>query len=319
MGEAARQLTEQDYASQLSQAQALSARKKSTPQSPQKNNVVAFRPRLNDTAPTAETENEEQGGQVIDFPSPAGSEAEERERLDHNRAQASAQKSSLGFDPNVQRLADGGNIPDTRMEEASNRVSDITQRLRQATTLAQIQALRLEYMQLNDQLAKEGMDDQQQKMIDEARGWWARLIVDGGPLIDDALGGMDFGIGTILADTINGWQFLYGRVLRGDPEPDRLRKFFIPPPLRTTPATNDPQGLSLYKRAMVLWDTIVTVLLWFAQNGFILMILFFSLAVVYIFYSCWLGPDSILRSGTDALCIQFAGVAIKATGAIISP
>ena len=239
------------------------------------------------------------------------SEAEQREALNATRAEAASKQSTIGFDTNVQRLADAGNIPDARMEEASARVADMTQQMREATTQAQVQALRLEYRQLQNELTEEGLEDQQQKLMDEARATMSRLIVDGGPLMDDALGGLDFGIGTMAADTVSGWQLLYGRSLRGNPEPDRLRKFFIPPPIRTIPAENDPQGLSIYKRAMVWWDMTTTALLWFGQNGLIITIVLFNIIVLYLFYTCWLGPESIVRSGTDSVCIQFAGVVAK--------
>ncbi len=305
MGEAARQLTPQQIASQLNETRAIK-RKQLQPVPKQKNGQVL--PFARKEAPTAveivsETETQEPIDEQLALPTNTSEQAM-AEQLNTNRARTAGATNTLGFDVNVRRLSESGNISASAMEDANARIADLSERARAATTLAELQQIRLDYEALNRELTENALDDVQSKAMEELRAWIWRGISNGGPALDDALGGATFGAGTVAADMVKGWQFMYGRFIRGNPEPVRFRSLFIPPPLRTTPEINNAGARGIYQGVMFWWDMLTTVLLFFVQNGFVILIgATLAILIGMTAYCLNLGPLALI---SDPDCPTFS-------------
>ncbi len=241
------------------------------------------------------------------------SDAQRVEQLNADRAQAASQKSSLGFDLNVERLSEAGNLNQQRMDEASARVADLTQRMREATTLAEIQSLRLDYLALNRELTEEGLENQVDKLKDEARTWMWRLAADSGPAIDACTFGTDFGVFTVASDTVVTFQFVYGSALGGREEPSYLHNMFVPSPTRVKPADNDPDARSIKKVVMKWWDIMVFVLNYIGWTPLIITLGIVAVIIIYVGLMC-LNPANAVAALQDQICQVVASGATETGG-----
>ena len=220
-------------------------------------------------------------------------------RLNADRARAATEQQTLSPDPAVARLMQNGNINPEQYDAATAQMNAIAEQIKGATTLAEAQAIFSRYETINRNLVESGLTDEQRKKIDQMRDVFWQSVVTTAPLLDDFLGGSDFGVGTFVADFVSLIQWAKGLKYAASQEPASMFAFLTPTPLRFSKKDGDSGiGEILWRRGKQLWQA----LLWGVQNGWVIMI-----GGALIFLICTIGycvPLGVLAY-TDPVCRPF--------------
>ena len=234
----------------------------------------------------------------------------ERFHAEQNRTAISQQ--SLGLNPAVERLAANNNISAEVYQQATAKPRTLTQQMRGATTMAQLQGLNQQYLAMNQELTESGLNEEQLKVLDDGRRWVWRGIVDGLPLIDDFLLGADFGIGTTVAGGVDAYQWVSG-MGNFESHIESNLKFFAPPPKQIS----TPEKAGIF-RTVMHWgvDVLGSFLLWFVQIGWMIALGITFFIIILVGSYC---AYNTVFSLTNPVCLDLAsGVINVIKAAIIS-
>lgn len=240
----------------------------------------------------------------------AEQETSTAERLHAEQTRAALSQQSIGLSPAVNYLAASGGIDSAIYRQATAQADTLAQQMRAAKSMVELQLLNRQYQALNRGLTESGLTELQTKAINEGRRWLWRTIVDGAPLVDDFLFGADFGVGTTIGASIDGYQWLSG-MANIEERIESRGKLLLPPPRTMQP----PKDTGFVTHMMHWWDVLASALIWVVQIGMVLVLGLSNFIMMGVGSYCAI---DVAFSLNESICIEMAGGLVNIIRAAIT-